>query len=248
LSLQQATRLINKHRIDNDLDPFSNSAVYQLVLRLKPKAVPVRRMKQGSYDANSAWAQRRFANATQLLMRLELLDPNFDQTPEDTEGKSPDWFNTKAFDLGLLTAGKWLFQMQHVAVWDETHRKCVIGDGAAMAGRDQQLKFRRDASGKLNDSGEYSEVTSAYLNVKFEKEIRLCLGAVLVPGADNGEVTHGKMLKPFVYSGKLIITISDYNKKTAEEVRTSSSRIDCVCHQRVLTLAFVNYRSSASNP
>ena len=75
-------------------------------------------------------------------MCMDLLDPNFDPTPEDADGTSPDWFNTKAFYHGILESGKWMFQLEHVGVWDEPHCRCVIGDGAAMAVPERQLKFK----------------------------------------------------------------------------------------------------------
>ncbi|CAB9524392.1 unknown protein [Seminavis robusta] len=57
------------------------------------------------------------------------------------DGNRPEWFLADKLTKIDLTK---------VVFWDETHRKCVIGQGASQAGRKFHLKFRRDANGKLN--------------------------------------------------------------------------------------------------
>jgi hypothetical protein len=67
------------------------------------------------------------------------------------------------------------------------------------------------------------------LKVKYVNEARLCLGVATIPAIptdDNTtsnelETTKSKVgvrLKPFVYSGKVILSIKDWNKKVAHEI------------------------------
>ena len=73
-SLIQATRTVNEHRKENDLEPLSLSAVYGLSLRLEGEVKPIRKTKQGSADANSNWAKARHRWCLQLLKRMGLDD------------------------------------------------------------------------------------------------------------------------------------------------------------------------------
>ncbi|CAB9522841.1 hypothetical protein (Partial), partial [Seminavis robusta] len=69
-SLRIATDTLNECRIDDGVEPYSDSAVRELVQRLPSRKVPIRKMKQGNHDKNSPWARRRFAWVYQLLLRL----------------------------------------------------------------------------------------------------------------------------------------------------------------------------------
>ena len=69
------------------------------------------------------------------------------------------------------------YAVDGVAWWDETHSKCVIGSV-----ENYYLQFPRDESGKLDlEKGQYNDSNpSTILNVKYDKEIRLCLGCAVV--------------------------------------------------------------------
>ena len=54
------------------------------------------------------------------------------------------------------------------------------------------------------------------MNVKYPDEVRLCLGVGLVRNPDYVET--GVALEPFVYSGKTILSVKDYNAKIDLEI------------------------------
>ena len=231
MSIKQTMAVVNRHANDQGANPFTPSAIYSCMKRLNPKKIPVKIKTAGNYDADSDWAQRRYAFATQNLIRMGLLPdagplvPDGDQV--DGEGNPvlipPDWFYLDSFDEGML-AEHHSFKLFQVAFWDETHRKATIGDANAMAGRKHQLKFPRvngEPGGKLDlINGEYTkdEESSSVTKVKFEGEIRLGLGCALLSDDENAV---GVSLDPFVYTSKNVVTISDYEKKIRDEVRVA---------------------------
>jgi len=209
-SLQQATNLVNKHRMDNDMDLVSNSAVYSLSKRLQPEVSPIKKIKQGSKDVNSDWAVSRHQWIMQLLCRLgrrheldhhELLLP---------DGSMPDYFDEEKL-------APYMLELQHIAWWDETHRKCTIGSETAQAGRKLQIKFKRNEFGQIDlKEGTYTADDKIEMNVKFPAEVRLCLGVATVWDPSGNE--KGVMLKPFDYSGKIILSKKDYDRKVDDEI------------------------------
>jgi hypothetical protein len=66
------------------------------------------------------------------------------------------------------------------------------------------------------------------LNVKYEKEVRLCLGCALVSDTQRGE--EGRRAVPFDYSGKVILSLKDWNARVATEI----ARINR-CHKEAQT-------------
>jgi hypothetical protein len=104
---------------------------------------------------------------------------------------------------------------QQVAWWDEAHRKCIIG--GQHAGATHYLRFPRTPEGKLNlESGKYDESEVAWVNVKYEKEVRLCLGCGIYEKADG--TTVGVCAKPFCYSGKLLVSLKDARRNVAVKI------------------------------
>ena len=142
-SIQQATNLVNKHRMDNEIELVSESAVYELSRRLLPSVLPIKKLKQGSNDVNSDWAISRHHWIMQLMIRFnrkhfltagELLLP---------DGTTPDYFDEEKLRPYMVDFDK-------VVWWDETHRKCTVGSATAQAGRKHQVKFKRNEHGKID--------------------------------------------------------------------------------------------------
>ena len=83
------------------------------------------------------------------------------------------------------------------------------------------MKFKRDDNGKLDSNGKYDKKKKQVLNCKYKKECRLGLGcAVVSPKANDGETflpVVGKRCLPFNYSEKVLLSVSDYEKKMAAE-------------------------------
>jgi len=211
LSVNKTRQIINEHMIENAKEGFSRSAVDALVLRMKPKIEKITKRKQGSRDPQAPWSQARFLWSKQLLIRLGELpseenDPRFNQT-----------------SVGKLS-------LDQIVWWDETHRKCLVG--GLSTNRDFTMKFPRDAEGKLNHiNGNYSKKQTQILNCKYEKESRFGLGCAMVtPKTVFGEFlpSIGKRCKPFDYSEKVLLSVSDYDDRMAAEfrrVKTLTSRV-----------------------
>jgi len=115
-------------------------------------------------------------------------------------GEIPDYFDANKMDM---------LELSQIGWWDETHQKCTIGGiGAGSVNP-------RDANGKIDlENGMYSLEERAELKVKYEAEVRLCLGCaavvslVLVDSVDRELV--GKTAEPYCYSGKIFLSIKDY--------------------------------------
>jgi hypothetical protein len=78
-------------------------------------------------------------------------------------------------------------KMAQVIWWDEMHKKCIIG-GQQGSKATHFVQFPRDENGKIDlVNGAYDKSEVSYLNVKDEKEVRLCLGCAMVEGAEGTE-------------------------------------------------------------
>jgi predicted flap endonuclease-1-like 5' DNA nuclease len=80
-----------------------------------------------------------------------------------------------------------------------------------------QIRFRRDANGKLDPKGNLKDPHSE-LRVKYEKEVRLGLGCAATKCRITDRV-EGKTCKAFCYSGKVILSIKDYTDKQNAELK-----------------------------
>lgn len=205
---------INQHRRESCMPSVTKSVVKGLIQQLQPKISWVRKVTQGNRDPNSHWAVARWLFSMQFLIRLRVIDSQQITLTNKDDGLErtfiPDYWNTKN-----LTAIK----LSQIAWWDETHRKCTIG--GLSGAKEYFLKFPRDEKGSYDPKGMDSNELVTQLKVKYCQETRICLGVVALPkfnvpsnGIDNNDTELiGKRLKPFVYSGKVILSISDWKKK-----------------------------------
>ncbi|CAJ1968651.1 unnamed protein product [Cylindrotheca closterium] len=121
-SIEEATNLLNEElkekHATNDCDSplvlYSVSSVYTCIKSLKPKVSKIKLRSQGRVDENSPWAKARLGWATQLLIKLGLLE----------EDPTKDYYTKSKLES---------LEISQIVFWDETHTKCVIGAGA---GRD----------------------------------------------------------------------------------------------------------------
>ncbi|CAB9505297.1 unknown protein [Seminavis robusta] len=222
-SLAQAHRRVNKHRDDEDLEPLSYSAVYGVSKRLKPLVSPIKKLKQGNRDKASAWAKARLNWCAQLLCRLgrrHLIPEEVMEYLKDENGDLPDCFDEEKLK-------PYEFNIAQVCWWDETHKACAIGDATVQAGRKFQVKFPRNENGKIDlENGKYKEEDKSFLQVKYDKEIRICPGCVYFgdeevnPDKDGNNVNDSKteLLDYFDYSGKIMLSIKDYKTKINTEI------------------------------
>jgi hypothetical protein len=184
------------------------TTVWMAYLRLKPVITPIKKRKQGSNDPASPWAKARLEYVTQILVRFGGL-----LTTEEIAGLAgPGGLIPDKFNVEKLTK----VSINQIAFWDETHKKVRVGQVGAN-GMKYQVRFRRDEGGKVNaDNGSCIAEEGTQLKMKYAKEVRLCLGVAKIK-LDNG-TEEGKRLPLFDYSGKVILTIKDYEKKITEEL------------------------------
>ena len=166
---------------------------------MKPKVVSIKKQKQGSSDADSSWAQARYAWTRQLLARLGELERTSKHGPIE-----------KKYDGALQ--GK--LSLDQIVWWDETHQKCLIG--MQNPSKAFYILFPRNKQGRIDvDNGENSKERKFVLNVKYEKECRLGLGVTMVTplGPDSTPLSsEGRRCHPFDYSSRVMISMDDYQR------------------------------------
>jgi hypothetical protein len=175
--------------------------------RLKPLVRKVKKQAQGSTDPTYKWARAKLGFNTQVLIRFgKLPEEAFKKIWQRNGGTLPAWFDPDKMRP---------LKPQQVAWWDETHRKCIIG--GQRAGATHYVRFPRTPEGKLDlEGGKYDESEVAWVNVKYEKEVRLCLGCRIYEKADG--TTVGVCAKPFCYSGELLVSLKDDRRNVVVEI------------------------------
>ena len=112
LSIRRVWENVNRHRLENSDALVSESCIYYALRKMRPKVVNISKRKQGSTDPGSNWAQARYAWTRQLLAR-------FGQLEREKAGPIE-----RKYDPDLQ--GK--LSLHQIVWWDETHRKCLIGE------------------------------------------------------------------------------------------------------------------------
>ena len=182
---------LNGHLREEGKVTVSRDAVIQVHKRLNPKVTSIKAGKQGSSDEKSAWARARFNWLTQLLIRFGGSLNEVDLEKLKVDGALSDCFNiAKMSSLSLA----------QVAFWDE---KCQIG-GIGASSKKEETRYPRDKNGNVDPNDEYNPEQKSVLQVKFEAEIRLCLGIATEIKKEttvDGPVTAveiGKRLNPYI--------------------------------------------------
>ena len=194
------------------------SPIRSAVKAMSPHIFKVKKRSQGSNKPESAWCRARVNQNTQFLIRAGKLPS------QERNGVVPD-----CFDREKLETGGHCFEPSQVAWWDETHRKAIVGSTAAgpavVSTKQTYMRFPRDDKGQIDlVNGKYATEEKEYIQCKYDEEARLGLGVAAVDLADGDRV--GRRAEPFVYSGKVVITISDYRaRQTAEFRRVQSLRV-----------------------
>ena len=79
----------------------------------------------------------------------------------------------------------------------------------------------RSSHEKLDVSnGTYSREKITLVKFKYTDKVRLCLGvAVVTPVIDGvGQPQEGRRCKPFIYSGKKLLSVMDFENKVQNEI------------------------------
>jgi hypothetical protein len=214
-SLSLTQWMANQHRKETEEDSLTQSPIRHLMKRLKPSIRKVKKQAQGSTDPTSKWARARLGFNTQILIRSgKLPEEEFEKIRQKNGGTLPAWFDPEKMKP---------LKPQQIAWWDETHRKCIIG--GQRAGATHYVRFPRTPEGKLDlEAGKYDDSEVAWVNVKYEKEVRLCLGCGIYEKADG--TTVGVCAKPFCYSGKLLVSLKDDRRNVVAEI----ARVKALSH------------------
>ena len=136
--LVQTTHEVNDYRISNGLVHVGTSAVYSLVIRMKPVVTRITPAKQGNYYYDSPWAKARYNFCLQLAIRLGVA--SWDENCRGYEdGPCPEYFDCNKVSK---------LHYSQIVFWDETHRKQYIGEMGAGGTKD---KYYFNRSKKINN-------------------------------------------------------------------------------------------------
>ena len=192
--------LVNEYRRHHNIMPHvGRSAVYTTVHRLHPLRTGI---ASGKQKGGIEWAAARMDWVTQLLLRFQHI--KLEDLPADKRDK--DCFK----NLELGDGGADLLSTDQIVFWDETHKKLMIG-GLAHAmgcGNGTEVRFKRNAAGKLDASGEYRD-PKVQLKAKYTKETRLLVGVAAVKNADG--TIEGKRCETWDYSGTWLDSITVFD-------------------------------------
>jgi hypothetical protein len=183
--------LVNKHCKEIDKDLYTITPVQTCYSNLKLKFKKIRKRSQELTDVNSPWCKARKNWYSQLLIQFGSLPNDELEKLCNPETKiMPAWF-----DIDKLNK---LYQSQ-VGWWDERLKKCQIG---GLGNATHAVQFPCDKNGRLSlDDETYDETEATYLSVKYEKEVRLCLGCAIMEDVNGKE--KGKTAVPFDYPGNI---------------------------------------------
>ena len=224
VSIGTCWHIINDHRQQSEKDSVTFSAVYGLLQRMKPQLQRIEEHRQGNADITSAGAKARFRWAVQLLVRYGAID--FDGACPDGLELLQGYYNDAStipayYDKSKLT----MIDEYQQADWDEAHRQCTPGEGLGDLKRKHRLVFKRNAEGKVDMNGTFSERTLSRTNVKYNKEMRKAFGVAMVKKI-NGEgetVILGRRCRDFDYTEKGIKSIKDWNALEDKEIKRVKS-------------------------
>ena len=160
---QNTWHLVNAFRKQKELPSLTFCTVRTALLCMKAKVVKIKKVQQGSNDATKKNCRARCKFARQLAIQLGLLD----YQPEDG-GVTPAYYDKDKLNLLTIT------QIGH---WDESHFKSTPGtdddDSIAIdCCLDYYLEFPRDANGKYDPNGEYSDKQKTIKQCKYVGESR----------------------------------------------------------------------------
>jgi hypothetical protein len=197
LGISEATRLVNEYRAEVGLVHVGRSTVYSAFKRMQPVITPLVKLKQGSVDEDSAWAQARFGFVTQLAIRYRRI-------------RAPVHPVEKWFDLNQMVP----LVPEQIGHFDEVHKQALIGFGSKH--NKTQIRFHRDADGKLDPINGTLAAEGSQLHEKFKKEGRWMFGVAMV--LKNG-VRTGHRLPLFDYTGQNVVTITVWEEHEKTEIR-----------------------------
>ena len=135
---------------------------------------------------NTTYDKDYYPHLLSIPLDIRLKDPSGNDIPGE-------------YDPRKLT----LLSRHQVAFWDETHPKVVISTGRIkhLPGKNVEVKFPWNKEGIFDiSSSDYAQPSETLVSVKYEDEIRLCLGVASVKMPCGTMV--GKRADLIDYTGK----------------------------------------------
>jgi hypothetical protein len=208
-SIKMTKLIVNKYRKERNLPLFGYNPIFGCYQRMKPKVIPYRKKRQGSTDPEAAWSKACYRQFAQLLVRFNIIqfdDPLLEPFRLN-DGTLPEWLQKDHLTI---------INPHRVSYWDEMHRKCTIGARGSREGKNVYVCFPKDKNGKLDLlKGEHDcdneHTVKNIVNVKYEKEVRLCLGVIKLKH-ESTEESVGTRLPAYSYTSKTIISFDDRDK------------------------------------
>ena len=222
MSTLNAQSPVKNHRQVEEIPSVCISGVGTGIAKLKPLAEKVKNKKQGSLDINTPTCKSRFSWCLQLSLQLKIVTVGDAQNIlvkkkiiEMKEDKVP-----KEFDPANLNN---LFVDQFFT-WDEFHREVIPGsdDGyVCNPYKDHIIKFPHNENGKLDVSNRtYSREKVTFTKCKYTDKVCMCLSVAIVTPVGDGveQPQEGRRCKPFVYAGKTLLSMTDFENKVQNEI------------------------------
>jgi hypothetical protein len=168
-------------------------------------------------DPDSNFCKANYRWATQQLLRYGALKQAEVPTIFQVNGEYP-----KCFQVDKLKP----LRLEQITWFDESHKKQHVGK--MKNDKKIQMRFRRNADGKLDPNGELCP-KGYEVGMKFSKEARFCFGAALQIDANGDVVTDdknrplGKTLPLFEYTNSMIVTNTEWLKVFTQTMKTPQS-------------------------
>ena len=112
-----------------------------------------------------------------------------------------------------------LLSRHQVAFWDETHPKVIISTGKVkkLPNKNVEVKFPWNEDGTFDIfSKKYAQPSETIVNVKYDDEIRLCLGVALVR-MPCGKIVC-KRSELIDYADNVVISEEEQNSRIKSEI------------------------------
>jgi hypothetical protein len=227
-SLRAIRQEVNEARANESLEPVSTTAITTCMQRLAPEVCLPKHRQQGSLDPTAEWSKAGWAACLQTNIRYGLMTDEEDIREE---------FNRHALVVGdePLRADESLpacfdpaevgyVDYEDCVVYDETHRKVVVG-GAGHHCRAGAVKrqYRRDAeSGALTTEPDAPVSTEVrpILDTKYTHEMRI------LAGFGFNRQGQGVAMQPLSYTGKRVPMLKEYEEAERKEIERIRSLAD----------------------
>jgi len=227
-SMPGTTNIINAHRLEEGLVPFTISAVRGAYERMPKVVEAVDVVSQGGVNDGN-WRMARQAWIDQLLIQFGLRNYYDRYIVEDENGNRmalkrsnfigpvQPWLDDTAFGPadGVRNLDRTSIAFEQVGWWDETHMDCINGF-VVKANNNKAVRFKRNKDGKIDADGTELIKKQARFQPKYVKQGRYCLGCAIVLRDGGGR--EGVVAELYDYSAKKLITLDEWWERIEKEL------------------------------